>query len=83
MNQAALGLAVAGAALGIWLLYRPDTRIRLGFYACVLGCVILRVIMGRTQGMEVNWLDVIIAASFTVGVVLEAASFLKRARKGG
>jgi len=76
-----LGLAAIGAVLGIWLLYRPDPRIRTGFYLAVFGCVAIRIAMGRLQGMQVNWLDVVMAASFALGLVLEVASMLNRKRK--
>ena len=81
MNSVALGLAAIGAVLGIWLLYRPDPRVRAGFYTAVFGCIAVRIAMGRLQGMQVNWLDVVMAASFAVGVVLEVASMLKRKRE--
>ena len=78
MATVALAFAVIGALLGITLLFRPDRRVRLVFYACILVAAGSRVIMAQTQGMALNWLDAVVIVALVAGIGLEIAALMRR-----
>jgi len=82
LSTVAVILAALGAMLGISLLFKPNARVRLGFYGCILGSVLLRVILALTQGMALNWLDIIVAVSLAVGIALEVMVLVRGRQKG-